>query len=264
MTQRRAVDDRGTSLLLPARAERIVSLVPSLTEAIATSAADALVAATQWCTHPADLAVARVRGTKNPDVAGIIALQPDLVVCNQEENRRLDVQRLRSAGVTVWVTRIETVDQAFESIGRLFTIAMGRPRPEWLAAAELAWSTSSASPAASISPRRSVAVPIWRDPWMVVGSRTFTSDLLRRLGADNVYGSDPQRYPQVTVDQIRDRHPDLVLLPDEPYAFHADDGPEAFPDQDCVLVSGRQLTWYGPSLVAARPELERQLAGERR
>ncbi|MCW2541831.1 MAG: cobalamin-binding protein [Frankiales bacterium] len=253
MSHRRAVDDLGTSVALPGRAERIVSLVPSLTEAIVTSAGEALVAATQWCTHPADLPVERVRGTKNPDVARIIAMRPDLVVCNQEENRELDVTRLRAAGVAVWVTRIETLDEAFESMTRLFTIAMGRPRPAWLAVAEAAWSVPS------ISPRRSVAVPIWRDPWMVVGSRTFTSDLLGRLGADNVYGSAAERYPHVTIEQILDRNPDLIVLPDEPYTFHAGDGPEAFPGRECLLVSGRDLTWYGPSLVSARAELNRLL-----
>ena len=89
-----------------------MSLVPSLTEALAVTVPDRLVGATDWCTHPADLDVPRVRGTKNPDHATIGRLRPDLVVANQEENRRIDVDRLRDAGIPVWVTQVESVDQA--------------------------------------------------------------------------------------------------------------------------------------------------------
>ena len=91
-------DDLGHRMVLPRRPQRLVSLVPSLTEALAATVPERLVGATDWCTHPADLSVARVRGTKNPDRAAIAALAPDLVVANQEENRRTDVERLRAAG----------------------------------------------------------------------------------------------------------------------------------------------------------------------
>ena len=96
-------DDLGAPVDLTAPPRRVVSLVPSLTEAIATSCPKTLVGATDWCTHPADLDVARVRGTKNPDLRAIADLSPDLVVANKEENRELDVRRLRERGVTVWV-----------------------------------------------------------------------------------------------------------------------------------------------------------------
>jgi hypothetical protein len=95
-------------------------------------------------------------------------------------------------------------------------------------------------------------VPIWRDPWMVVGSRTFTGDLIRRLGWGHVYAEHAERYPHVDVAELDRVGADLVLLPDEPYVFTADDGPEAFTTTPTRLVSGRLLTWYGPSLVEAR------------
>jgi ABC-type Fe3+-hydroxamate transport system substrate-binding protein len=103
-------DDLGEAISLTRPPERVVSLVPSLTEALAVSVPHVLVGATEWCTHPDDLDVARVRGTKNPDHAAIAALRPDLVVANREENRRVDVERLRGAGLRVWVTAIESVD----------------------------------------------------------------------------------------------------------------------------------------------------------
>lgn len=232
-------------------AERIVSLVPSITEGIAAARPDALVGATDWCTHPAGLDVRRVRGTKNPDVAAIVELAPDVVIANREENRELDVRRLRDAGVRVWVSRIESVPDAFAAYDELFDDVLQWARPAWLDEARDAW----AAPPPPVSGR--VAVPVWRDPWMVVGSTTFTGDLLRRLGWQNAYADATDRYPHVTVEEVDDGRADLVMLPDEPYVFTADDGPEAFTRTPTDLVSGRLLTWYGPSLVEARSVLPR-------
>jgi ABC-type Fe3+-hydroxamate transport system substrate-binding protein len=250
-------DDLGQPVPAARPARRVVSLVPSLTESVAVTRPEALAGATDWCTHPPGLEVPRVRGTKNPDVAAIIRLRPDVVLANQEENRRLDVERLRAAGIPVWVTVIRTLDDAFASLRRLFTAGLGWPEPGWLAEAERAWQPPAPGP------RLRAVIPVWRDPWMVVGSSTFTGDLAARLGLDNVYGDDPERYPHVTVDDIAARQPDIVVLPDEPYAFSADDGPEVFPRHRVALVEGRSLTWYGPSLLTARALLAGQLADAR-
>jgi ABC-type Fe3+-hydroxamate transport system substrate-binding protein len=232
---------------------RVVSLVPSLTESVAVSRRDALVGATDWCLQPSDLDVPRVRGTKNPDVAKVVALRPDLVLANKEENRRTDVERLRAAGIPVWVTVIESVSQALDSLRRIFAEALCWDVPSWLDDAASQWRAPA--------PRHGlrVAVPVWRDPWMVVGARTFSGDLLTRMGLDNVFGDAAQRYPKVTVDDIVARRPNVVLLPDEPYRFTADDGPEAFPGVRSALVEGRALTWYGPSLLTARAVLLRAI-----
>lgn len=228
-----------------AEASRVVSLVPSITEAVAQARPDALVGATDWCTHPAHLDVTRVRGTKNPDLAAIRSLSPDLVIVNKEENRELDVRRLRRSGVRVWVTDIETVPQAVASLERLFAQALGWGIPDWLTQARRLW-------CGEVPPvTRRVAVPIWRDPWMVVGPTTFTSDLLRRLGWENVFAAGSDRYPNVGLEAIDNAGADVVLLPDEPYVFTASDGPEAFARTPTELVSGRLLTWYGPSLIEA-------------
>jgi ABC-type Fe3+-hydroxamate transport system substrate-binding protein len=242
-------DDLGHPVRLARPARRVVSLVPSLSESVAVTRAGALVGATTWCTHPADLDVARVRGTKNPDLVAIRALEPDLVLANQEENRRVDVERLRAAGVPVWVTVIRDLDEALASLRRMFRVALGWPEPPWLTRAGQVW----AEPVPGARVR--VAIPIWRDPWMVVGSGTFTGDLAARLGLDNVYADHPGRYPHVELSDLAARRPDLIVLPDEPYPFGAADGPEMFPDRRIALVAGRDLTWYGPSLVTARPAL---------
>ncbi|WP_224769226.1 helical backbone metal receptor [Nocardioides ochotonae] len=231
-------------------AGRVVSLVPSITEALAATRPESLVGATDWCTHPADLDVARVRGTKNPDLAAILALAPDVVVANKEENRELDVRRLRDAGVDVWVSEIESVPAAFTAYDELFDDVLGWPRPDWLEEARDLW----AGPPPEVS--RRVAIAIWRDPWMVVGSRTFTGDLARRLGLANVFEGHPDRYPRVEPGELDACGADVVLLPDEPYLFTAEDGPEALA-LPTELVSGRLLTWYGPSLIAAHASLAR-------
>ncbi|GAA5146837.1 helical backbone metal receptor [Nocardioides marinquilinus] len=238
-------DDLGAEVALDGPAARVVSLVPSLTEALVSARREAVVGATDWCTHPADLdahGVTRVRGTKNPDLAAIRALSPDVVVANKEENRELDVRRLRESGVAVWVTDISTVPEAVGSMQRLLA-ALGWTPPAWLAEADRLW----CGPLPPVT--RRVVVPIWRDPWLVVGSDTFTSDLLRRLGWQNVVREE--RYPTLDLADVDGAGADVVLLPDEPYVFTADDGPEAFERTPTELVSGRLITWYGPSLVEA-------------
>jgi ABC-type Fe3+-hydroxamate transport system substrate-binding protein len=230
---------------------RVISLVPSLTEALAASVPDRLVGATEWCTHPAGLDLPRVRGTKNPDHQAIGQLRPDLVVTNQEENRRIDVERLRAAGIPVWVTAIESVDAALRSMRRLLVDVLEVDEPPWLRTAVTEWGRPPGVPAAR------VVVPIWRAPWMVVGPHTFTGDLLIRMGLTHVAADahPDDRYPKVDLPAIAALEPDLILLPDEPYPFSPEDGPEAFPTVATALVSGRDLTWYGPSMATARTRL---------
>ncbi|MCX5344670.1 helical backbone metal receptor [Streptomyces atratus] len=233
---------------------RVVSLVPSLTEAVAVTAPGLLVGVTDWCTHPAGLTAARIGGTKNPDVAAIVALRPDLVVANQEENREPDLAALRAAGIEVLVTDVRTLDQAFAELERVLVTACGQARPRWLDEAEAAWAALPPPRA----PRRAV-VPVWRRPWMVLGRDTFAGDLLARLGVENVYADHAERYPRIPLDELNTAGADLVVLPDEPYRFTVDDGPEAFPALPAALVDGRFLTWYGPSLAQASAALRAAL-----
>ena len=260
-----ARDDLGHPVTIPAEVASIVSLVPSLTEAIASCDASLLVGATKYCSHPPALAVERVGGTKNPDVPRIIEMKPDVVLANEEENRAPDLAALRVAGISVWVTKIRTLAEALGSLDRMITIACRLPGPAWLDAAPAAWAqvgeravagqTAQAAPA---RPRLAI-VPIWRRPWMVLGSDTFAGDLLARLGIVNVFADHAERYPRIDLADLRQSGAEMVVLPDEPYRFGADDGPEAFPDLPAALVSGRHLTWYGPSLAEAPDVLSRQL-----
>ena len=243
------------------RGMRVVSLVPSLTEAVAVSAPGALVGVTDWCSHPAGLgdSVPRIGGTKNPDTEAVARLRPDLVIANEEENRGQDLDALRAAGLDVLVTEIRTLDQAFAELTRVLDACGVAGRPEWLDAAEAAWAAAADAVAGRGEPLRTAVVPIWRRPWMVLGRDTFAGDLLARLGVRNLYAGHPERYPRVPVEELNAAAPDLVVLPDEPYRFTRDDGPEAFPGAVAALVDGRHLTWYGPSLAEAPRSLARAL-----
>ena len=174
-----------------------------------------------------------------------------MVVVNKEENRELDVRRLRESGTRVWVTEIATVPGAVTSLERLVDEVLGWARPGWLAEARGCGATE-APPV-----HQPVAIPIWRDPWMVVGGVDVHRRPGPRLGLGQRVRRQHDRYPKVEPAEIEAAGVDLVLLPDEPYVFTADDGPEAFARTETRLVSGRLLTWYGPSLVEAHEVLSR-------
>jgi ABC-type Fe3+-hydroxamate transport system substrate-binding protein len=248
---RSAEDDLGRSVDVPGHVGRVVSLVPSLTEAVAESAPGLLAGATDWCTHPIGLDVARVGGTKNPRVDDIVDLHPDVVVANEEENRAQDLDALRDRGIAVWVTAPRTVPESIVSLDRMLRLACRLERPRWLDEAYGVWQ------GAHEGPRLRAVVPIWRRPWMALGRDTFAGDLLARLGVDNVLADADERYPRIDLAALPAY--DVVVLPDEPYRFSPSDGPEAFVGSQWRCVSGRHLTWYGPSLVQARDVLARQI-----
>lgn len=246
-------DDLGEDVPLRGVPRRVVSLVPSLTEALETTVPSILVGATDYCTHPSTLDVTRVGGSKYPKLDRVLDLRPDLVLANSEENRPEDVERLRANGFPVWVTEAPaTVPHALASLRRMLTQAFDVEEPGWLVRAEELWRKTPPV-------RKRAVVPVWRKPWVILGRDTFGGDVLRRLGVSTVYGEHADRYPRPKLDELRswfaEDAADLLVLPDEPYVFTAEDGPEAFPGVDYVLVSGRYLTWYGPSLVDAHREL---------
>nr|WP_130342806.1 helical backbone metal receptor [Herbihabitans rhizosphaerae] len=246
-------DDLGEPVPLRGEPARVVSLVPSLTEAVAVSAPGLLAGATDYCTHPSTLDVPRVGGSKYPTVDAVLDLDPDLVIANSEENRPEDVEALRANGIPVWVTAAPaSVPNGLASVRRLLTQGLGLDEPGWLVAAEESWRDTEPIWATAI-------VPVWRRPWVVVGRDTFAGDVLARLGVANAYAEHEDRYPRPRLDELNallhNGSANLVVLPDEPYEFTGEDGPEAFAGSPCALVNGRLLTWYGPSLVDARAEL---------
>jgi ABC-type Fe3+-hydroxamate transport system substrate-binding protein len=262
-----------------AHPERIVSLVPSLTEALFVLGLGArVVGVTEWCVHPAaDVArLPKVGGTKTPDLAAIAALRPDLVIANQEENRRRDIERLEAEGLRVWLTYPRTVREGAELLAAMAELGAGSEARERvvapvLRAVEDAEAELAARHARGTAPAR-VCCPIWRDPWMVVGAPTYADDLIRLCGGENVFASHGERrYPRVTLAEIEAARPDVVLLPDEPYAFSARDAAElgalampAAANGRIHLIDGTFVSWYGPRILRAIERLRRLLPGAAR
>lgn len=253
-------DDLGRELILPQHPERIVSLVPSLTEYLFfLGAGERVVGLTDFCIAPAAgtpwvvAAKPRLRGTKNPDLAAIIALRPDLVLLNKEENRERDLLALEAAGLAAYVTDIETVAAARAALDRIAGLIGCQSAAAPLLAeidAELAVCATQGVPASG--PPRRVAAAIWRDPWMLVGAGTYAHDLLRICGGRNVAAGLDGRYPRVSLDQLAGLGAELLLLPDEPYRFGPADLPAvAGLAGSALLCDGALLTWYGPRLPQA-------------
>jgi ABC-type Fe3+-hydroxamate transport system substrate-binding protein len=277
---RRVIDDRRRVLEISGPLSRIVSLVPSDTLSVAAlGCASALVGRTDYCDLPADVvaSVPSVGGTKNPRLDDIVALEPQLVLANQEENTRSDLEALAQRGVRVYVAFPRRVADGLAHLARLARLlgVEGAPAArdllkrgyDELRAAEQARTASSAV---------RTFCPIWMDPLMTIHGDTFISDMLDLCGASNVFADRSRRYPlaadlgraaplpparvagrdvrypRVTLEEVVDRAPDLVLLPDEPHPFtEADAGvfrslaiPAARRDA-VVPMSGKDLCWYG-------------------
>lgn len=246
------VDALDRSLELPQPPRRIVSLVPSLTEWLfALGLGDRVVGVTDFCTQPAAVAdKPRLRGTKNPDRARIIALEPDLVIANKEENRERDVMALAGSGLAVYVTDPCTVAAAIETLATLAEIldAAQDARP-YIDEMRAVYAETTADHHAGPP----VIVPIWRDPWMAIGAGTYAADLIHVCGGRNVAPSLAGRYPRFELDQIATLQPQMILLPSEPYAFSTADLPALEPVFSGAVhfVDGELLTWYGPRIPQA-------------
>jgi len=251
--------------------ERLVSLVPSWTEAcFSLGLGDRVVGVTDWCVHPAD-GVARlphVGGTKDPDVAAIAALAPDLVIANHEENTRRSVEALERAGLRVWVTYPRTVTEGVAVLKQLAALSpdrarasrvIGRVERALMAAIAAGPGAATGGNARGSAERVRVFCPIWRDPWMSVGADTYARDLLWLCGGHNVFDDlEDRRYPRIDLADIERANPDVVLLPDEPYEFGPHDVRElaqldipAAREGRIHLIDGTWVSWYGPRIADA-------------
>jgi len=231
---------------------RIVSLCPSLTELVFDlGRGDDLVGITTYCVHPADRvgAVEKVGGTKNPDVERIVALAPDVVLLNEEENRLADAEALREAGVPCHVSfpkRIEETAAMVRDIGA----RLERREPAEAIAAGLERRAQRVRRSAEGRPEVAWAYLIWRKPWMAVNGDTFVDALLRLGGGRNVFADRAERYPEITAADLAAAAPDVVLAADEPFPFedkHLDELARltGLPRERFVLVDGEYLSWHG-------------------
>jgi ABC-type Fe3+-hydroxamate transport system substrate-binding protein len=232
---------------------RLVSLCPSLTELLfALERGGELVGVTRFCVHPAEgvRALEKVGGTKDPDVARIVALAPDLVLMNREENRVEDAEALRAAGVRVHDTMPRTLGETAEMV-RSIARAVERNELGQALACEIERRAERARRRAAAHPCRvRFAYLIWRKPWMSVNADTFASALLELAGGENVFGARPVRYPEITAEALGEVQPDVVFLSTEPFPFeerHADELAllTGLARARFALADGEYLSWHG-------------------
>jgi len=270
MASIQVVDDMGFRVELETPPTRIISLVPSWTETLfALGLGERVVGVTKFCIEPAEKleAVTRIGGTKNPDVRKIVALKPDLIIANAEENRREDVERMRAQGLAVFTTYPRTVPGAVESLLKMARAAACESEAD-LMAREITRTVSEVEASVGVWSRLRIRAfcPIWKNPWMAFNADTYAHDVLRMMGFNNVFASAGERYPMTTIDQALERNPDIVILPDEPYEFGERDLDElrttlpAPLARRTLIVSGRDLHWYGYHMVAGLKSLEARLA----
>lgn len=278
MSTLRVRDDMGRDLLFARAPARVVSLVPSDTHSLfALGCGDRVVGRTRYCEEPvAAASIPEVGGTKDVDVEAVLALEPELVIANQEENGRSALERL-AARVPVLVSLPRRAAEGIAHLARLARILRVERDPAVAELVRRGYAALRPGEAATTVPPLPVFVPIWMDPLMTLNAETFGSDVLASSGAGNVFGDrsrlyplaadlgktvaqDPgsrdTRYPRVTLEEVAARAPRAILLPDEPHAFSAADAAvlaAAVPGVRVVHVSGKDLFWYGAWTVDALP-----------
>ena len=270
MPRVQVIDDLGFKVDLESPPGRIVSLVPSWTETLfALGLGERVVGVTKFCVAPAERveSLRKVGGTKNPDLRTIATLAPDLVIANAEENRREDVERMRSQRFPVLVTYPRTVPAAVESLLKIGRLA-GREAEAGAMAREITRTVSEVEADVGVwaKLRLRAFCPVWKKPWMAFNADTYAHDVLRMMGFNNVYAAAGERYPATTLDEAIELRPDVVLLPDEPYEFSDKDVDElrtVLPPglaRRVLTVSGRDLHWYGVHMVSGLKSLAQRLA----
>jgi ABC-type Fe3+-hydroxamate transport system substrate-binding protein len=223
---------------------RVISLVPSVTETLLAWGVTP-VACTRFCEQP-DLP--HVGGTKDPDVAGIVELRPDLVVLCVEENRREDADALAEAGIATAALSIEGVADVAPALRMLAGLVGVDPG-----------GVQELDRSGPVGERLRAFVPVWKRPWMSLAGGTYGSSLLATVGVDNVFVDAADRYPTVTLEEARSRRPDVVLAPSEPYPFRERHVPLLAEVAPVVLVDGQDLFWWGVRTPVAAERLRRQL-----
>jgi ABC-type Fe3+-hydroxamate transport system substrate-binding protein len=282
-------DDRKRELYFARAPRRIVSLVPSDTDTLfALGAGERVVGRTEYCVEPADrvAAIPTCGGTKNVDVAAVSALEPDLIVANQEENARPQLEKLAQARLPVFVSFPKRVADGVALMARLARVLGVEGEPGARALIRRGYEVVRYAEAAA--PARGavrVFAPIWMDPLMTLGGETFGSDMIALAGGVNVFadrerryplaadlrgepavdpGGRDTRYPRVTLDEVVGRAPDVVLLPNEPHEFSEADA-DVFRERGLTVrfCDGKDLFWYGARSVGGLGRLTAVLDGLR-
>jgi ABC-type Fe3+-hydroxamate transport system substrate-binding protein len=248
------IDQMNRRIEISKRPQRIISLVPSQTELLVDlGLEDRLVGLTKFCVHPKGLKKQKsiIGGTKNFHFDKIEALQPDLVIGNKEENYQEGIDRL-SEKYPVWMSDIYDLEGAFNMMQGIGEITGTSEEADTLVQ-KIRQNMNITQPKFG-----SALYLIWKDPLMVAGRNTFVDDMLQRAGFENLIIN--QRYPELTMDEVRRLDPDYLLLSSEPFPFkqkHIYEFGELLPDTKILLVDGEMFSWYGSRLLYSTAYLKK-------
>ena len=231
---------------------RIISLVPSQTELLYDlGLEEQVVGITKFCIHPKKWLKEKaiIGGTKNTDFKKIKALRPDLIIANKEENLKEDLEEL-SKIAPIWVTNIHNLEESLVMIAELGTLTQTENKAaEIIETVRIGFEKLHA-----LSPeKKKVAYFIWRKPWMAAASDTFIDDLLTKIGFINVFENET-RYPEFSLEQLKELNPDYIFLSSEPFPFkekHAIEIRAQLPNCKIKFVDGEFFSWYGSRLILA-------------
>ncbi len=235
--------------------------MPSTTETLLLGKAP-VVGRTSFCAEPSEIvrSIVPIGGTKNPDLAKIVELDPDLVIANRSENRREDVEALRARNIPVWVHHPVKLEEVLDYLGHLGQLGVPEPLQPWIERCREAVNGIERG-GDSVRPR--VLILIWKDPWMGVGSGTYIDSLVDGAGGINVLADRPS-YPVLSEEDVRTLKPDFLLLPTEPYPFGAEDQRFWLSKQERAgfqveIVNGQDLAWFGHRMAVGLAMLRRHL-----
>jgi ABC-type Fe3+-hydroxamate transport system substrate-binding protein len=244
-------DQLNRTITLPGIPQRIISLVPSQTELLASLGLDEeVVGITKFCVHPEHWfrSKRRVGGTKKVHMDVVHDLQPDLIIANKEENVREQVEEI-ARHYPVWVSDVNTLEDALGMIRALGDMTNTAAK----AAATTHHIEAAFSQITPVQPAVRTAYLIWKAPYMTIGNDTFIHQMLLRCGLQNVF-EHQTRYPAITVDQLQTANCKLLLLSSEPYPFkqqHIDELQQYLPHTLILLADGEMFSWYGSRLLQA-------------
>jgi ABC-type Fe3+-hydroxamate transport system substrate-binding protein len=249
MEKRIFVDQMGRSVEVPFPPKRIISLVPSQTELLNyLGLENEVIGLTKFCIYPTEWFKSKIRvgGTKQLKINEILALKPDLVIGNKEENTKEDIEQLEKNGISVWLSDINSSDEALEMIHQVGDMC-GK---ESQAADLVRQITIGFEEISQVGKWRSVLYFIWDEPTFVVGKNTFIDSVLTKIGFINYCNLN--RYPELT--ELKNPNPDFVFLSSEPFPFteqHLDKYQKLFPKAKVQLVDGEMFSWYGSRMLLA-------------
>lgn len=264
------VDELQRIIDVPTPPRRIVSLVPSITETLfAFGIGERVVGVTEYCTHPPDeiAKITKIGGTKNPQLEAILALSPDIVIVNDEENRQEDFTWLTEHGLTLYVTAPRTVADGIEMIEKLGEVLDCQTTSDPLVA-RLRAVYERVTNEFDQGPRLRVFCPIWRKPWMAFNADTYADSMLWCCGGENIFREKAERYFSTTLEEVAALAPDVVLLPSEPYPFTTKhfqflkslaDTPAGRAGH-FYCIDGMALCWYGPRIADGLEQLSERFA----